>query len=288
MAHRVLIIGKRGMLGHMVEHVLASDAQFAVSSIGRAELDVTSDVSRALDALLSEVDYIINCIGVTTRHIDERDPISVARAIHVNAEFPHALTATAAQRGVRVIHMSTDGVFSGASSESYDESAVPDATDVYGRTKLLGESRAPNVLNVRCSIIGPSPVKREGLWEWLASQPEGATIQGYTNHLWHGVTTRQCAELCARIIREGRFDALRTDGHVLHYAPNAPCSKYELLCAIREALGKRLTIEPMRHTQSVRRVLAARAVALREMHGKPELIADAVRRCAEMVSPPPR
>ncbi|MDO8463067.1 MAG: sugar nucleotide-binding protein [bacterium] len=207
-------------------------------------------------------DSIINCIGITARHINDADPASVARAIVVNAAFPHALAAAAAAHGAKVIHMSTDGVFSGNRTELYAESDTPDATDTYGRTKILGESRAPNVLNIRCSIIGPSPLKREGLWEWVAQQPDGATISGYTNHLWHGATTRQFAELCTSIIADGRFATLRAAGPVFHFTPNEPVTKYDLVCAMRDALGKRLTITPVSHAQPVTRVLVSRGGAL--------------------------
>jgi len=302
MQHRVLILGKRGMLGHMVEHVLAADARFAVRGVGRAEFDATAptpgvissgasrsersrEISRVLqlDALLADVDYAINCIGITARHIDDADPASVARAVAVNAAFPHALAAAAAEHGVRVIHVSTDGVFSGNRAESYTEGDPPDATDTYGRTKILGESSAANALNIRCSIVGSSPIKREGLWEWVVAQPDGATVQGYTNHMWHGVTTRQFAKFCARVIRDDLFVQLRANGHVLHYAPNTPCSKYALLCAIRDALGKRLTIEPTAHMQSISRTLAMRS-DLVALVGASHPIAESLRACAAVTA----
>ncbi|MBI4142707.1 sugar nucleotide-binding protein [Candidatus Uhrbacteria bacterium] len=292
MAHRILILGNRGMLGHMVEHVLASDPAFAVRGVGRAEFDIFSSViaSRgeaisplaSLNALLANTDYIINCIGITTRHINENDPASVAQAIHVNAAFPHALAAAAAEHGVRVIHMSTDGVFSGNRTAPYAEDDPPDATDTYGRTKILGESRSPNVLNIRCSIIGPSPHKREGLWDWVATQSDGATIDGYTNHLWHGVTTAQFAELCRRIIADRTFDDLRSTGHILHFAPNAPLTKAELGAAIAESVGKRISVRPVVHATSIRRALAMRPdlADLSEVFGTDRPLAEALRACA--------
>lgn len=276
---RILVLGSTGMLGHTVEHVLAL-AGFDVHGITRAEIDaehvIASVSAREAIPAITGADFIINCIGITARHMRDDDPASVARAIRVNAVFPHALAAAAADADARVIHMSTDGVFSGSSDVPYDESATPDATDTYGRTKLLGESRASHVLNIRTSIVGPSPIKREGLWEWVAQQADGATIQGYTNHLWHGVTTQQFAEFCARIIRENLLDQLRADGHVLHLAPSEPCTKYDLLCAIRGALGKRLTVEPVAHPQPVRRILATRSATLRVLLGPPRPVAEAI------------
>lgn len=292
MAHRVLILGNTGMLGHMVEHVLAADTRFTVRGVGRAACNVFDVIAShgeaipangALHALLSRADSVINCIGITARHIDDADPASVARAIRVNAEFPHALAAVAAQHGVRVLHMSTDGVFSGQIVDSYTEDAIPDATDTYGRTKLLGESRASNVLNVRCSIVGPSPVKHEGLWEWIASQPDGATVDGYTNHVWHGATTMQFAEFCQRILVEDRFDVLRAGGHVLHFAPNAPATKMELVTAVAEALGKPITVRSVPHAQSIHRTLAMRADVVAVLGGAQSIV-TALRACAMMTA----
>lgn len=289
MKNRVLILGKNGMLGHMVEHALASDERFTVRGVGRVEFDVFAPViaSRSeaipsvlpLEKILTNTDYVINCIGITARHIRDDDPASVARAIRVNAEFPHVLAAVAAQHGVRVIHMSTDGVFSGQAMDPYTEDAIPDATDTYGRTKLLGESRALNTLNIRCSIVGPSPMKREGLWEWVASQPDGATVDGYTNHIWHGVTTMQFAELCRSIAAGDRFDALRADGHLLHFAPNLPITKAVLVTAIAEAIGKRIAIREATHTQPMRRVLVMRS-HIADVIGERSAFADALRACA--------
>ena len=288
MSTRVLILGKNGMLGHMVEYVLAADSSFMVRGVTRDDLDVTSPsaitnaaerseaISRhtKLEELLSDVDYIINCIGITARHIHDADPTSVARAIAVNAAFPHALAAAASH--ARIIHMSTDGVFSGRSEAPYAEDAMPDATDTYGRTKVLGESRASNVLNIRCSIVGPSPMKREGLWEWVAAQPDGATVDGYTNHVWHGVTTLQFAEFCRRVIADDQFDKLRGDGPVLHFAPSAPVTKAELVVALADTLGKHCVVRPAVHAQMITRVLATdRTNIISGTHA----IADALHAC---------
>lgn len=284
MPHRVLVLGNTGMLGHMVEHILAADVRFQVRGVGRSEFDINQTFPPLFQGGGEGgcPDYIVNCIGITARHIDDADPESVARAIRVNAEFPHAFAAAAAQHGVRVIHMSTDGVFSGTSAEPLNEDATPDATDTYGRTKTLGESAASNVLNVRCSIVGPSPVKHEGLWEWIAAQPDGATIDGYTNHAWHGVTTRQFAEFCKRIIAEDRFNALRAGGPVLHLAPNHPISKHDLLCAIRDALGMPLTVRSVAHRQPVHRILAMRP-NVAAMFGETPPIVCALRACAAAI-----
>jgi dTDP-4-dehydrorhamnose reductase len=258
---RVLVLGRTGMLGHMAERVLGADERFTVRATSRKDFELEGVVAgniSSLDAFLKDADVVINCIGVTARHIDESDPQSVANAIRVNSVFPHVLTNVAGRNHARVIHVSTDGVFSGASSEPYDESSIPDCRDVYGRSKLLGEPVATNAISIRTSIIGPSPHKGEGLWEWVASQNDGATIHGYTNHVWGGVTTLQLVQQCARIIGESPFNTLRSHSSVVHLPSQQPWTKYDVLTAIRDTLQKTITIVSVTHAQDIRRTLVSR------------------------------
>ena len=93
----------------------------------------------------------------------------------------------------------------------------------------FSEKLPRHVLNIRCSIVGPSPMRGRGLIEWFVRQPSGATVKGFEDHLWCGVTTRQYAELCADLLHDETFGAARNEGAVLHFAPNKRISKYELL-----------------------------------------------------------
>ncbi|MDO8581263.1 MAG: sugar nucleotide-binding protein [bacterium] len=248
---KILVLGSRGMLGSMVYKVLSQDSAFAVigtqSEDKNAPFYFTIEQGSAGLAILGECDYFINCIGVLSPVTD------VERATAVNAKFPHALAAYAEKISARVIHMSTNGVFASRTTP-YKESEKTTATDIYGKTKSDGEVVADNVLNIRTSIIGPSPIKKKGLLEWFRGQPNGATIQGYTNDHWNGVTTLQFAELCRRIIigdplsfersREVPFEALRREGLAIHFVPNQTVTKYELLILLQKFLQKTITIVP--------------------------------------------
>lgn len=214
--------------------------------------------------LTRHYDYIVNCIGILKPAIKEHDSASVTRAIRVNALFPHALADLA--RDSHIIHLSTDGVFSGTLDRPYVETDSPDCLDAYGRTKALGECPAPNVLNIRCSIIGRDPQFGKGLMEWVLRAREGEVLNGFEDHLWNGVTTRQFGELCRSIIESGEFDRIRQESGVHHFCPNPAITKYDLLCAIRDAAGRDITIRRSRSGAPSTRLLATLYTQLRALN----------------------
>ena len=235
---KVLVLGARGMLGGMITRVLRANPALEVSATARASGDsgfLGFDASRdSADELLHADDYewVINAIGIVKPRIEERDPTGVALAIDVNAAFPHRLAA-AARPDQRVIQIATDGVFSGAAGP-YDEIAPHDATDIYARTKSLGEVAAAHVLHLRCSVVGPEPDRPASLLGWVLSQPRGARINGYTNHRWNGVTTWHFARLCEAVITRRLADLPSP----LHVVPADLVTKAELLELILVAFGR--------------------------------------------------
>lgn len=260
----VLVLGANGMLGHAVVRTLAARAGWVVHGTqveDRAApfyLNACDGPQRWTPLLRSfPYEYIVNCIGILKAAMDERSAASLRQAILVNSVFPHELAEAAQQIGARVIHMSTDGVFSGASNRPYVETDATDATDAYGKTKALGESPAPNVLNIRCSIVGRDPVWRKGLVEWLLAAAPGAEISGFTDQVWNGVTTVQFAALCRRIIDSGSWDRIRGASGVHHFCPNPPLTKYELLCLVRDAAGHAVNIRQARSGAAHSRTLGS-------------------------------
>jgi dTDP-4-dehydrorhamnose reductase len=207
-------------------------------------LDVETAHPDMIRVLLSGLapEYVINCIGIVNSLVDPNDCGLMGTAISVNALFPHRLAKATEGLGTRVIHISTDAVFSGLKSGPYVESDPTDAVDEYGRTKVLGECRSSNVINVRCSIVGRDPARGRGLLEWMLRVPDGDHVNGYFNQMWNGVTSRQLARFCLTLIQYELFGAARMDGHVLHLCPNASISKYDLLCLWRDVTGKPVII----------------------------------------------
>ena len=190
---------------------------------------------RGLIAGTGRLDLVINAIGILGGRIDASDRASVRRAVLVNEQFPQDLALAAGEVGAHVVHISTDGVFS-PNRGAVDESAEPDPEDVYGQTKMGGESREENVINLRCSIVGPDPVGHRGLWEWLAGQPEQAEVSGFIDQIWSGVTSFQVAELCSALVAKVCFAQARAEGAIHHFCPNPTITKYQLLCLLGDAL----------------------------------------------------
>src|SRR5271157_325032 len=210
---RVLLLGGSGMVGRslLAEFAAAADVELFLTqhSNHRAPLylEAASASPEAIGSLVRHLapDYAVNCIGILNSHIDPNDSSSLTRAIEVNSRFPHHLALGTEGCGTRVIHVSTDGVFSGLKNGSYAESDPADAIDDYGRTKALGECRRGHVLNVRCSIVGRDPERGRGLLEWLLRLPDGERIDGYFDQMWNGVTNKELARFCLSFIRENLF-----------------------------------------------------------------------------------
>lgn len=287
---RVLILGGSGMLGGMLWTRLSAVPGWRVRRSQRRNPDAPGYFDAlapgdGLDALLAAeggTDFVLNAIGLTKPEIRESDPAAEARADALNARLPRRLAAAAARASARVIHISTDGVFSGKGGP-YDESAVPDPDDVYGRTKLAGEIVDSRVLTLRCSIVGPDPEKGRGLFEWFRRLPPGSCAKGFTDQNWNGVTTTQFAELCRVVIANGFFDRLTAVAPVRHFCPNRPVTKFELLQLFNAVLGTGVNVVPAASGVRVDRVLLSRWADLTELAGGPTEMADAVSAMARDV-----
>jgi dTDP-4-dehydrorhamnose reductase len=238
----VLILGSHGMLGSVVTGVLSELPGLRVTATARtdsAALPARVSVQRfdvrkdELRTLLDDgaYDWIVNAIGVTNAHIDQRVSASIENAIAVNALFPHRLAAECSLRGQRVIQIATDGVFSGTGGP-YDEGAPHDALDVYGKTKSLGEVPDGSVIHLRCSIVGRERSAASSLLERVISSPAGSQLAGYGEHRWNGITTLHFAKLCAALIRGVQTPSLQ------HVVPADSVSKAELLELGLSAFGR--------------------------------------------------
>ena len=161
------------------------------------------------------------------------DPIA---ALEINALLPHRLAALAGAWGGRLIHFSTDCVFSG-SRGFYREEDPSDACDLYGRTKYLGEVHSANALTLRTSIIGRELSGRRSLLEWFLAQ-NGGSVRGFRRAIWSGLTTNHLARLVGEIIQH------HSDLSGLYQAAAEPISKHDLLCLIREAYSLRIEMIP--------------------------------------------
>ena len=285
---RVLVLGGDGMLGGMVHRVLRGARDVLVAATSRRDLARPFlDAEHGLEALRrffaqgDAWDYVVNCIGVLRSSIREADPPSVERAVRVNAVFPYELARVAEENASAVIHISTDGLFSANAGVCYEDTP-PDGTDAYGKSKYLGEVHGPGFLTLRCSIVGPDPLKRSGLLEWFLSRSAGEQVPGYIDHRWNGVTSLQFAQLCRGIIEEdGVFDALRSAGPVHHFCPNLPVTKCELLETLQSVFGSDLRIQPVESPDGpMTRVLGTRYTELHGLFGEDLSMRRAVEQLA--------
>lgn len=245
----VLVLGASGMLGHAVMRVFASDPAFSavgtVRSLGaqralpvdlRERVRVGVDVEHP-DSLMQAFAavrpaIVINCVGVVKQLSDANDPLV---ALPINALLPHRLARLCEVAGARLIHVSTDCVFSG-SVGNYREDQPADALDLYGRSKLLGEVDRPHAVTLRTSIIGHELGSAHGLVGWFLSQEK--SVKGYTKAVFSGFPTVELARIMRDVV------VPRTDLHGLYHVSSAPIAKYDLLCRIAQTYGKVIDIIP--------------------------------------------
>ncbi|MRS04221.1 hypothetical protein EG832_13535 [bacterium] len=178
---------------------------------------------------------------------------------------------------MKLIHISTDAVFLG-SDEAYYEDHTCDGMGDYALSKIIGEVDAPGALNLRCSLIGHEVNRSRNLLEWVLSRRTGETIQGYTNHIWNGVTTLQLSEFIYKILCSDLFDEIRSKTPVLNYSPNIPVSKYNLLKIFKEVYQKDISIEPHETKDGIRRILNSRFSHFYMEDGRKRTMADEVER----------
>jgi dTDP-4-dehydrorhamnose reductase len=183
-------------------------------------------------ASLRKGDFVINCVGLTKSRIDEASMASRSLSIKLNIDFPNDLAKAAEKLGVKIIQVATDCVFSGLAG-GYSEGSAHDAFDVYGKTKSLGETPSPNVMHLRCSLIGPEVGRSSLFFEWVRQQPINAQIDGYTNHLWNGLSSRAFGKVVSGIISEDLFES-----SVQHLVPSDKVTKDELIRLELSALGR--------------------------------------------------
>jgi dTDP-4-dehydrorhamnose reductase len=241
---KVLLLGATGMLGRaLARHLPARFATSAPSPRGggllampdvrqlTASIEATDPAS--IDAVLDEAaaDVVINCIAVTPASSLHGDAAAMEA---VNSVFPHQLAARVRARNGRLIHISTDGVFSGKRG-GYRETDVPDPTDRYGVSKLAGEVSGPGCLTIRTSFFGRHPDGR-GLLEWLIAH-DGDSVDGYSDYVFSGVAAPVLAGVIADLVEQPLAGTLHVGGR--------PISKYELLARAADALRLNVRVRPV-------------------------------------------
>lgn len=254
----VALLGSTGMIGSGIAYTLA-DAGIEVTEFNRQGLSVTkTNVSHKFTAStdsnlerFQDFDYVINAIGLIKHKIDEKSPSDLIETIAVNSYFPQRLDRFANDRQLKVIQIGTDCVYSG-STGNYSEDSEPDPLDIYGFSKVLGEAALSNTHILRVSVIGNEISTSIELKSWVESQPRGKHLQGYTNHLWNGVTPLQLGRIISGIIQNDLWFAGNQ-----HLVPSDSVSKLELISHIAKLADREdLVIEPFKTNKLVNRTLS--------------------------------
>lgn len=239
---RILVLGGAGMLGHKLLQGWSKEEELwttlrrgradypGFGSIASGRLVEGIDVTNG-EALLSvfrkaRPEAVVNCVGVIKQKEEAKHALT---SIGINSLFPHRLAEICALAGARLVHISTDCVFSGNRGK-YKETDLSDAEDLYGRTKFLGELHDQHCVTLRTSIIGRELGTRSGLIEWFLSQ-EGQQIRGYRRAIYTGFTTLELSRIILDVLRR------RTDISGLWQVSSDPITKFDLLMSARQPLG---------------------------------------------------
>lgn len=230
---KVLLFGATGMAGHVVYYYLRSTGKYDITNVvyrtPLTEDSIIVDVTDrdAVHEVVHKVkpEIIINCIGILIKGSKEHPD----NAILINAYFPHLLKRLSDEIDAKLIHISTDCVFSGKKG-NYREDDFRDADDIYGRSKALGEIINDKDLTIRTSIIGPELKKNgEGLFHWFMHQH--GQINGFKTAIWGGVTTLELAKALDVAIQQEKNGLIQLSNGV-------GISKYDLLILIKEIWNK--------------------------------------------------
>jgi dTDP-4-dehydrorhamnose reductase len=246
---KVLVLGGDGMLGHELFRELRVRHEARVTlrqplaaygvkggfDRGNAFAEVDARSPGRVEAVLEQFrpDAVVNAIGIVKQRPESEEALA---SIEVNALLPHRLALACRSMGARLIHLSTDCVFSGEKG-GYREDDRPDPADLYGRSKLLGETTGEGALTLRTSMIGLGLYRKTSLVDWFLAQK--GRVQGYRRAIFSGLTTRELARLIGMLIER------HPHASGLYHVSAAPISKYELLVKLRERLRAQLEIVPV-------------------------------------------
>lgn len=212
--------------------------------------DIEASAFHSIETAIERVqpDAVVNCIGIVKQREQAHDAVA---SITVNSLLPHRLSGRCRELGARLIHISSDCVFSGRTG-AYTEQDVPDPIDLYGRSKLLGEVDSPGCLTIRTSVVGWELSGSLGLLEWFALQ-RGQIVRGYSRAIYSGLCSAFLADLIGFVLEE------HPHLHGLYQVATEPIDKMSLLLGLRDALGwQDIVIEQDEEFRSDRSLIGTR------------------------------
>lgn len=265
----ILVLGCTGMLGSEVLKVFVESKKFHVSATLRnmkdlkyfnskenqkikfIKFDVSKDNVNKLKNAVKKNTIILNCIGIIKPNINENNIKSILNAISVNSIFPNKLSETFSKKNL-IYQIATDCVYDG-SSKLYSENFAHNPIDVYGKTKSLGEVNDKNFFNIRASIIGKEVKNHKSLYDWFLNQKKNSKLNGFTNHLWNGITTRAFGHILVSII-ENKIDL----PNKIHICPKNIVTKFQMLKLFKKNNDKNILIKPVKAKVKINRTLSTK------------------------------
>lgn len=240
----VIVFGSNGMLGRYVYTYLKKN-NVSVIGFTRDKCDIEYITYRRIYNIIKDAIVIINCIGL----IPQRKINNNRMYIKINGIFPQMLSTVCDNLDKKFIHITTDCVFDGRIG-NYNEDSDCNETGIYGLSKIMGEMLSYGTI-IRTSIIGEEICNKLSLLEWVKSNSNN-TINGYTNHLWNGMTCLELSKLIYNIISQNKYwNGIR------HF--HSECiTKYDLICLIRDTYKLDITINPISTDVSIDRTLSSK------------------------------
>ena len=260
---KILIFGSNGMLGNYVKSYL-SHKEYEIIPLTRKEYDLSQLSINTLTTLLFEDkniqknDIVINCAGVIPQASNQRG-LNTRLYFTINSLFPVILSQICDKVGAKMIHITTDCVFSGKDGK-YSEDSIHDETNDYGMSKSLGELCKATI--IRTSIIGEEIENKRSLLEWVKSNA-GRSINGYINHYWNGVTCLQLSKIISEIIERGLY----WEG-VRHIFSPSSLNKYQLVKNIIQVYNLDIHVNEFKTEDKVDKTITSNYEAMFEI---PEL-----------------
>lgn len=223
---KLLVIGIKGMAGHMLHNYFSTHHLFDVYGLARNiesssklfDVDVSDTEQLRKLFVENEFDYVVNCIGILNRDAEDHP----SKAIWFNSYFPHYLEEITKETHTKIVHISTDCVFSGKEG-LYTENDIKNGIGFYAQSKALGELTNTKDVTIRTSIIGPELNRNGiGLFHWFMSQPDDAQLKGFTHAFWSGLTTLELAKVIVAILDQNISGLIQV-------APSTKIDKHTLL-----------------------------------------------------------
>lgn len=223
---KILILGVKGMAGHMLFNYFNENKLYDVYGLARnvEESDKVFNVNVEdivkLKSLINENSFycIINCIGILNRDAEDNP----SKAIWFNSYFPHLLEEITKDTNTKIVHISTDCVFSGKKGE-YNENDIKDGIGFYAQSKAIGEIENEKDVTIRTSIIGPELNQNGiGLFNWFMLQPQDTKLKGFSNAFWSGITTLELGNVIVEILQQNITGLIQV-------APECKIDKFSLI-----------------------------------------------------------